>query len=117
MSEPFDSQRILQWFRPRSALERAQRSEDHFVVRLVVIVVVFVLVGAAGVLKVKKATVAVQTAYELVRTSDDLRMQLDENRRLEAQLTGLKNPNVLRREATEQFDMHAPSAGDFEEVE
>ncbi|MSQ82395.1 MAG: hypothetical protein EXR77_05680 [Myxococcales bacterium] len=117
MSDAFDSHKITEWFRPKSALQRAQDSENHFVLRLVLLVVLFATIGAAGVLKVKRSTVGVRTAYDLVRTSDELRTQLDENRRLEAQLTGIKNPNLLRKEASDHFDMRSPTTGDQLEVD
>lgn len=117
MSDPFDTHRIGDWLRPRTAVERAVESERHFVFRVVLLLALFASVGAAGVIKVKRTTVGVRTAYDMVKTSDELRTTLDENRRLEAQLTGLKNPNALRREATDQFDMRAPAAGDLQEVE
>lgn len=117
MSDPFDSHKLTAWFRPKSAVERAQASENHFVLRVVLLLLFFSLVAAAGILKVKRATVAVRTAYDLVRTNDELRTQLDENRRLEAQLTGMKNPNLLRKQANDEFDMRSPASGDQEEVD
>ena len=117
-SAHFDAGRLTHWLRPpQSEVQRAQRSEDHFVLRLVALLAVFGTVATFGVLKVKRTTVGVRTAYDLVRTSDELRMQLDENRRLEAQLTGMKNPNLLRKEAADHFDMRAPATGDSEDVE
>ncbi len=117
VSDPFGTRKIADWLRPRTAIERAQESERHFVFRVALLIALFASIGAAGVIKVKRTTVGVRTAYDMVKTSDELRTQLDENRRLEAQLTGLKNPNALRREATDHFDMRAPASGDLLEVE
>ena len=117
MSEPFDTEKLTGWLRPKSAVERAHKSEEHFVLRLALLVLLFASIGAAGVLRVKHMSVGVRTAYELVRTNDELRMQLDENRRLEAQLTGMKNPNLLQKEAAEHFEMRAAGSEDVQEVE
>lgn len=97
--------------------ERARRSEEHFWLRVVVLLSFFGGVAALGILRVKQTTKGVRTAYDLVKTTEELRVQLEENRRLEARLTGLKNPNELRKEATEHFDMRAPAADDQEEID
>ncbi len=117
MSDTFSTEKLTQWLRPKSAVERARGSEEHFVLRLALLVVLFVVIGAAGVLRVKRMSIGVRTAYELVRTNDELRMQLDENRRLEAQLTGMKNPNLLHKEAADHFDMRPAGTEDIQEVE
>ncbi|MBI5609813.1 MAG: hypothetical protein HY902_13155 [Deltaproteobacteria bacterium] len=97
--------------------ERARRSEQHFWLRVVVLLSFFGGVAALGILRVKQTTKGVRTAYELVKTTEELRVQIEENRRLEARLTGLKNPNDLRKEAAEHFDMRAPAASDQEEID
>ncbi len=112
-------QRVWQFLhRPSpTQTERARRSEQHFWLRVVVLLTFFGGVAALGILRVKQTTKGVRTAYELVKTTDELRVQIEENRRLEAQLTGLKNPNELRKEAAERFDMRAPAATDQEEID
>ncbi len=106
------------WLKPApTQTERAHRSEQHFWLRVVVLLVFFGGMTALGILRVKQTSKGVRTAYDLVKTTEELRVQLEENRRLEARLTGLKNPNELRKEAAEHFDMHAPAAGDQEEVD
>ena len=117
-TDHFDSSRLNRWLRPaRSQVERAQASERLFWLRVVALVSIFAGAGAAGIVRVKHTTTGVRVAYELVKTNDELRVQLEENRRVEAILTGLKNPNALRREAGEKFTMHPPTAGDMSEVE
>lgn len=117
-SDRFDSGRLTRWLRPAaSQLEKAQASERLFWLRVVALVSLFGGVAAAGIVRVKHTTAGVRVSYELVKTSDELRVQLEENRRVEAILTGLKNPNALRREASDKFIMHTPSAGELSEVE
>lgn len=117
-SDRFDSGRLTKWLRPaRSQLERAQASERLFWLRVVALLTLFAGAAAAGIVRVKHTTAGVRVSYELVKTSDELRVQLEENRRVEAVLTGLKNPNALRREAGEKFIMHTPTASDMSEVD
>lgn len=117
-SDRFDSGRLTRWLRPaRSQVEKAQASERLFWLRVVALVSLFGGVAAAGIVRVKHTTAGVRVSYELVKTSDELRVQLEENRRVEAILTGLKNPNALRREASDKFIMHTPLAGELSEVE
>ena len=54
---------------------------------------------------------------ELVKTNDALREQIEANRHAEATLTGLKNPNELRKEGTEVFRMRVPGADEQVQVD
>lgn len=112
-------QRVWQFVRrpAPTQTERARRSEQHFWLRMALLLTFFGGVAALGILRVKQTTKGVRTAYELVKTTEELRVQIEENRRLEARLTGLKNPNELRKEAAEHFDMRAPAATDQEEID
>ena len=117
-ADRFDTALLSRWLRPaRSQVEKAQASERLFWLRVVALVTLFAGVAAAGIVRVKHTTAGVRVSYELVKTSDELRVQLEENRRVEAILTGLKNPNALRREASEKFVMHTPTTGELSEVD
>lgn len=117
-AEKIDGHRLLHWLKPaRSEVERAQDSERHFWVKAMVLVGFFAAIVSVGVVRVQHTTGGVRVAYELVKTNDELRIKLEANRRLEAVLTGLKNPNALRREAGDKFEMHAPAAAEVLEVE
>lgn len=118
MTDRFDTTALKNWLAPApTEVERAQRSEQHFWLRVVAILAFFACIAVLGVLRVKHTSRGVRTAYDLVRTTDELRVQIEENRRLEAKLTGLKNPNELRKEAADRFDMHSPATGDQQEVD
>lgn len=117
-AERIDGKRLLNWLQPaRSEVERAQDSERYFWLKAMVLVGFFAAIVAAGIVRVQHTTGGVRVAYELVKTNDELRIKLEANRRLEAVLTGLKNPNALRREAGDKFEMHAPAAAEVLEVD
>lgn len=117
-AERIDGKRLLNWLQPaRSEVERAQDSERYFWLKAMVLVGFFAAIVAAGIVRVQHTTGGVRVAYELVKTNDELRIKLESNRRLEAVLTGLKNPNALRREAGDKFEMHAPAAAEVLEVD
>jgi hypothetical protein len=117
-AERMDGKRLLNWLQPaRSEVERAQDSERYFWLKAMVLVGFFGVIVAAGIVRVQHTTGGVRVAYELVKTNDELRIKLEANRRLEAVLTGLKNPNALRREAGDKFEMHAPAAAEVLEVD
>ncbi len=116
--EHFDTQRVTQWFtRPLTDLERAQRSERWFWARVLTILACAVTVGSLGVLQVRRSSAGIRTAYALVKTNDALREQIEANRHAEARLTGMKNPNELRKEALDTYEMHAPTADEQVEVD
>ena len=112
-------QALAQWWqrRPMSDAERSERSERYFWWRIVAILGVAVLVATLGVLQVRRSSSGIRTAYELVRTNDALREQIEANRHDEASLTGLKNPNELRKEANEVYHMRVPGTEEQVEVE
>lgn len=114
-----DGRRLSQWWqrRPVSDAERSERSERFFWWRVVAILSVAISIATAGVLQVRRSTSGVRTAYELVRANDALREQIEANRHAEANLTGLKNPNELRKEANEVYHMRVPGADEQVEVE
>lgn len=117
-AERIDGKRLLDWLQPaRSEVERAQDSERYFWLKAMMLVGIFAAVASVGIVRVQHTTGGVRVAYELVKTNDELRIKLEANRRLEAVLTGLKNPNALRREAGDKFEMHAPAAAEVLEVD
>jgi len=116
--EHFDTQRVTLWFtRPRTDLERAERSERWFWARVLAILACAVTVGSLGVLQVRRSSAGIRTAYALVKMNDALREQIESNRHSEARLTGMKNPNDLRKEALDTYEMYAPTADEQVEVE
>lgn len=116
--EHFDAEHVTRWFqRPLTDVERAERSERWFWPRVLVILVLAGVVGTLGVMQVRRSSAGIRTAYELVRTNDALREQIESNRHAEARLTGMKNPNDLRREALDAYQMRAPAADEQVEVE
>ncbi len=116
-AEKIDAKRLVNWLKPpRSEVERARDSERYFWLKTMVLVGFFAAIAAAGIVRVQHTTGGVRVAYELVKTNDELRIKIEANRRLEAVLTGLKNPNSLRREAADKFEMHAPAAAEVLEV-
>jgi hypothetical protein len=114
-----NGQRLNQWWqsRPVSDAERSERSERFFWWRVVLILGVAITVATLGVLQVRRSSSGIRTAYELVRANDALREQMEANRHAEANLTGLKNPNELRKEANEVYHMRVPGADEQVEVE
>ena len=114
-----DGQRLAQWWqrRPVSDAARSERSERFFWGRVVAILGVAIGVATVGVLQVRRSSAGIRTAYELVRANDALREQIEANRHAEANLTGLKNPNELRKEANEVYHMRVPGADEQVEVE
>ena len=114
-----NGQRLNQWWqtRPASDAERSERSERFFWWRVVTILSLAITVATLGVLQVRRSTSGIRTAYELVRANDALREQMEANRHAEANLTGLKNPNELRKEANEVYHMRVPGADEQVEVE
>ena len=105
------------WRRPVSDAERSQRSERLFWWRVLVILALAIGVGTLGVLQVRRSSAGIRTAYALVKANDALREQIEANRHAEANLTGLKNPNELRKEANEIYHMRVPGGDEQVEVE
>lgn len=101
--------------RRHSAIARAQSSERHFVWKLTLLLAIGVMVGWLGIWRVKQRSAGVRTAYELATLHDQLREQVELNRRHAATLAGKKDPNRLRDEAEGVLQMRAP--GPREQVE
>lgn len=114
-----DGQHLTQWWqhRPMSDAERSERTERFFWWRVVAILGAALTMATLGVLQVRHSSSGIRTAYELVRANDALREQIEANRHAEANLTGLKNPNELRKEANEVYHMRVPGADEQVEVE
>ena len=114
-----DGQRLAQWWqrRPISDAERSERSERFFWWRIVTILAAAMAVATLGVLQVRRSSTGIRTAYELVRANDALREQIEANRHDEAVLTGLKNPNELRKVANDVYHMRVPGTDEQVEVE
>jgi len=118
VNEKLEISRARHWFsRSLSESERAERSERFFWWRILAILSIAITVGSMGVRQVKRSSVGIRTAYKLVRTNDELREQIESNRHAEARLTGLKNPNELRKEALEQHQMRVPSTDEQIDVD
>ncbi len=119
LDHALDGQRLTQWWqrRPISDAERSERSERFFWGRVIVILGLAMVIATLGVLQVRRSSSGIRTAYELVRANDALREQIEANRHAEANLTGLKNPNELRKEANEVYHMRVPGADEQVEVE
>lgn len=92
----------------RSAIAASAATERFFWWRVAAIVVVMVTVGALGVMRVRERSSNVRTAYKLARLHDALREQVELNRRLQASLTGKKDPTRLQDEAVQSFGMQTP---------
>jgi hypothetical protein len=105
------------WQAPTSQVERAQRSERLFWWQALAIAAAWGVIGMLGVMQVQRQSVGIRTAYELVKATDALREQVEANRHAEAQLTGLKNPNELRREGVEVYGMRVPAADEQVDVD
>lgn len=105
---------VTRWWQTqgRSELDKALRSERYFWAKFGVLLALAVLFAAAGVRRVQLSSAGLQTAYDLVQVSHQLRDRRERNRALEARITGLKNPVDLRREGYERYDMHAPAPED-----
>ena len=101
----------------RTAMARAASTERRFVWKLVAVLAFGVLVASLGVWKVRQRSAGVKTAYELANLHDELREQLELNRRHKAALAGKKNPNKLREEAIERMGMRTPRPEEIQEVE
>jgi hypothetical protein len=102
---------VARWWRTeaRSDLDRALRSEAHFWGKLTLLLALASLFAAVGIRRVSNSSTGLQTAYDLVQVSHQLRDRMERNRALEAKITGLKNPNALRREGYDLYNMHAPA--------
>ena len=118
LEHAMDGKALIEWWqhRPMSDAERSERSERFFWPRVLAILGVAALVAIAGVMQVSKSSAGILMAYKLVQTNDAVREQMEANRRMEAELTGQKNPNQLREKAR-QGGMHVPTAQDTVEVE
>lgn len=97
----------------RSELDRALRSERYFWAKFAVLLTLGGLFAAAGIRRVQVSSAGLQTAYELVQVSHQLRDRRERNRALEARITGLKNPVNLRAEGYERYDMRAPPPEEY----
>jgi hypothetical protein len=102
---------VARWWRTeaKSDLDRALRSESHFWGKLTLLLALAALFAAIGIRRVSNSSAGLQTAYDLVQVSHQLRDRMERNRALEARITGLKNPNALRREGYDLYNMHAPA--------
>ncbi len=101
----------------RTAIARVEASERRFVWKLVAILAAGLLFGSLGVWKVRQRSAGVRTAYELANLHDQLREQVELNRRHQAALAGKKDPNRLRREALGPIGMRTPALDETREVE
>ena len=101
----------------RTAMARAAATERRFVWKLVAVLAFGVLVGCLGVWKVRQRSAGVKTAYELANLHDQLREQVELNRRHQAALAGKKDPNKPRQEAMERMGMRTPRPDEIQEVE
>ncbi len=100
----------------RSAIAKAEASERFFWWRVVAIVLVAATVTWLGIAQVEHRSAGVRTAHELAQVHDQLREQVEVNRRLGAQLTGKKDPVQLADEAKEKLKMKSPTPGAHVEV-
>ncbi|MCO4761588.1 MAG: hypothetical protein KC502_08800 [Myxococcales bacterium] len=100
----------------RSAIARAEASERFFWWRVVGIFLVATLVAWLGIRRVEERSAGVRAAHQLAQVHDQLREQVEINRRLGAQLTGKKQPVELAREAKHQLQMQSPKPGSHVEV-
>lgn len=101
----------------QTAMARAATTERRFVWKLVAVLAFGALIGGLGVWKVRQRSAGVKTAYELANLHDQLREQVELNRRHQAALAGKKNPNKLREEAMERMGMRTPRPEEIREVE
>ena len=101
----------------RTAMARAAATERFFVWKLVVVLAFGVLFGGMGVWKVRQRSAGVRTAYQLANLHDQLREQVELNRRHRAALAGKKDPNRLRQEAIDRMGMRTPRLDEIREVE
>jgi len=100
----------------RSAIARAEASERFFWWRVAAILLISVGIGWLGITQVERRSAGVRTAHRLALVHDQLREQVEVNRRLAAQLTGKKDPVQLATEAKEQLNMKSPEPNQKVEV-
>jgi hypothetical protein len=98
-------------------MARVDATERRFVWKLAVIMAVGVLFASLGVWKVRQRSAGVRTAYKLAHLHDQLREQVELNRRHQAALAGKKDPNRLRREALGSIGMRTPGLDETREVD
>ena len=99
----------------RSAIARAEGTERIFWWRVVAIVAVVAFIASFGVFRVRERSSSVRTAYKLARLHDALREQVEFNRRIEADLTGKKDPTRLREEGL-KLKMRTPQPDETWEI-
>lgn len=106
---------VTRWWQThaRSEFDRALQSERFFWAKFAVLLAVAGLAATLGIRRVHVSSAGLQTAYDLVQVSHQLRDRRERNRALEARITGLKNPVDLRREGYERYDMRAPAPEEF----
>ena len=113
----FDEQHVARWWQPpASEVERAERSERWFWFKALAILGCGAALATAGVMQVRRSSAGIRTAYELVKVNEATREQIEANRHLEAQLTGMKSPTELQRLAQERYGMQQPNANANVEV-
>ena len=95
----------------RSAIARADASERFFWWRVAALLVVSACVAWLGISHVEHRSAGVRTAHQLALVHDQLREQVEINRRLGAQLTGKKDPVQLAQEAKQKLKMKSPEPG------
>lgn len=108
---------LQRWTKPATEVDRALQSERFFWWRVLAVLSVAGLVGLLGIAQVRRSSEGIRTAYEVSRADDTLRELIEANRHAEARLTGMKNPNTLRREAVEVHGMHLPGPDQQIEVD
>ena len=101
----------------RTAMARAAATEHRFVWKLVALLAFGALIAGLGVWKVRQRPAGVRTAYELANLHDQLREQVELNRRHQAALAGKKDPNRLREEAIDRMGMRTPRPEETREVQ
>ena len=100
----------------RTAMARVDATERRFVWKLVIILAGGLLFGCLGMWKVQERSAGVRTAYKLAHLHDQLREQVELNRRHQAALASKKDPNRLRREAL-GIGMRTPALDEAREVD
>ncbi len=101
----------------RSAIARAAASERFFWWRVVALLGLCAVLGWFGIERVKQRSAGIRTAHQLARVHDQLREQVEVNRRLETRLIGKKEPVELAREAKDKLKMRSPRPGEQVEVQ
>lgn len=106
---------VTRWWQThaRSEFDRALQSERYFWAKFAVLMAMAGLAATVGIRRVHVSSAGLQTAYDLVQVSHQLRDRRERNRALEARITGLKNPVDLRREGYERYDMRAPAPEEY----